>query len=168
MSQSSTFVKRLLTEERLAYFCTTDMRNVPHLVPVFFLFDLDVCHACFLFSRGTKKVRNLRLHPEISFTVDVRDHINPLENKGVMIQGRAKVRESNSPEVDMEHVKVLFEEKYGWSPSESFFQYNHDECLVDVTVTKVSCWQGASFLACPKFCISSSRWSCSRIGESYR
>jgi nitroimidazol reductase NimA-like FMN-containing flavoprotein (pyridoxamine 5'-phosphate oxidase superfamily) len=156
MSQASAFAKRVLTESAFAYFCTTNMRNGPHVVPVFFLFDLTRCHAYFLFSRDSKKVRNLRLHPNVSFSVDVRDHVNPLGNKGVMIQGRAG--ETDDPAVDMERVKQLFEEKYGWSRSGSFFRDDHDErVLVDVSVRKMSCWQGPTFISCPRFCIASRR-----------
>ena len=159
MSQASAFAKRLLTEGAIAYFCTTDPRNNPHLVPVLFLFDLTECHAYFLFSRDSKKLRNLRLRPEVSFAVDVRDHINPLENKGVMIQGEATIRRSKDPEVDMENVKKLFEEKYGWSPARNPFQRDHDECLVEVAVRKISCWQGPTFISCPRFCVALGRQS---------
>jgi len=156
MSQASAFAKRVLTEEAFAYFCTTDMQNNPHVVPVFFLFDLTRCHAYFLFSRDSKKVRNLRLRPKISFTVDVRDHVNPLENKGVMMQGQAKIEPLDDPDVDREYIKHLFEEKYGWSSSQSFFRHDHAErVLVDVTVRKISCWQGPTFVSCPSFCVAS-------------
>lgn len=163
MSEASTFVKRLLKEGEFAYFCTTDARNNPHLAPVFFLFDLDGCHANFLFSRNSKKVRNLQTRSNVSFTVDVRDHINPFQNKGVMIQGKASVKESNDAEADMTRVKELFEEKYGWSPSGSFFRHDDDKCLVDVAVNKISCWQGPKFISCPKFCVTPSQRRCACI-----
>jgi len=158
MSQAPVTAKRILTEEAFAYFCTTDMRNRPHLVPVFFIFDSSNCHAYFLFSRESKKLRNLRSHPRVSFTVDVRDAVNPLENKGVMIRGDAKAEPLDDPGVDKDHVKHLFEEKYGWSSSQSFYRHNHDErILVDVSIRKITCWQGPTFLSCPKFCIASRR-----------
>lgn len=157
MNQTSAFAKRLLTEGTIAYFCTTDTRNNPHIVPAFFIFDLTECHAHFLFDRDSEEIRNLRSRPQISFAVDVRDHNNPVENKGVMVKGETTLRESNRAEVEMERVKQLFEEKYGWSPSGNFVWHDHDECLVDVTVKKISCWQGAKFLACPKFCVAPSR-----------
>ena len=108
MSQASAFAKRLLTEGMIAYFCTTDTRNNPHIVPAFFIFDLTECHAHFLFARDSEEFRNLRSRSEISFAVDVRDHNNPVENKGVMVQGEVTVRESNRAEVEMEHVKEFF------------------------------------------------------------
>lgn len=155
-SQTSTFVKRLLTEEPFAYFCTTDERNNPHVVPVFFLFDQNRCHAHFLFSKDSKKVRNLRSRPKISFAVDVRDHVNPTENKGVMVHGIAKAVQTQDHSTEMERIKQLFDEKYGWSRSGSFFRYRLDErILVDVAVRKISCWQGPTFLSCPKFCVAS-------------
>jgi nitroimidazol reductase NimA-like FMN-containing flavoprotein (pyridoxamine 5'-phosphate oxidase superfamily) len=161
MNQASAFAKRVLKEEAFAYFCTTNMRNHPHVVPVFFLFDPTRCHAYFLFSADSKKVRNLRLRPRISFSVDIRDPVNPLGNKGVMIQGEAKAEPLNDRDADREYVKHLFEEKYGWSSSQSFFRHNHAErVLVDVTVRKVSCWQGPTFLSCPKFCVASNRQGC--------
>jgi hypothetical protein len=96
--------------------------------------------------------------------VDIRDPVNPLENKGVMIQGEAKAEPKDDRDLDREHVKHLFEEKYGWSSSQSFFRHNHTErVLVDVTVKKVSCWQGPTFLSCPKFCVASSRQCCAHI-----
>jgi nitroimidazol reductase NimA-like FMN-containing flavoprotein (pyridoxamine 5'-phosphate oxidase superfamily) len=116
------------------------------------------CHAYFLFSKDSIKVRNLRLRPKVSFTVDVRDHVNPLGNKGVMIQGRAEVGKSNDPYAEIERIRQLFEEKYGWSGPGSFFRRAEDEkVVVDVSVSKVSCWQGPAFLSCPKFCIASDK-----------
>jgi len=124
------------------------------------------CNAYFLFSADSKKVRNLRLRPRVSFAVDVRDPVNPLENKGVMIRGEAKIIESNDPEVDIPHIKQLFEEKYGWSSLGSFFRHAQDERpLVDVTVRKISCWQGSTFISCPKFCVASDRRGCACISS---
>ena len=158
MSQAAALAKRVLTEGPFAYFCTTDTQNVPHVVPVFFLFDANRCHAYFLFSADSKKIRNLQMRCNVSFAVDVRDPVNPLANQGVMIRGEAKAEPLDDPLVDKEHIKHLFEEKYGWSSSQSFFRHNHGErVLVDVTVRKVACWQGSTFSSCPKFCIASRR-----------
>ncbi len=165
MNQTSAFARRLLIEGALAYICTTDTRNIPHLVPVFFLFDPVRCHAYFLFSKDSKKDRNLRSRPYVSFVVDVRDYINPLENKGVMIQGHAKVTQFDESVLDIIHVRELFEEKYGWSPSGNYFQYHHDERLVDVAVTKISCWRGPTFYSCPRFCVATSRRYCARMSR---
>jgi len=169
MSEGSATAERILTEEAFAYFCTTDTRNRPHVVPVFFVFDLTRCHAYFLFSRDSKNVRNMQLRPKICFTVDVRDHVNPLENKGVMIQGEAKADLSNIRDVDREYVKHRFEEKYGWSSSQSFFRHEHAErILVEVAVRKIAYWEGPKFLSCPSFCMARNRHCCGGWRDTQR
>jgi nitroimidazol reductase NimA-like FMN-containing flavoprotein (pyridoxamine 5'-phosphate oxidase superfamily) len=158
MSEASDTAKRVLTQEAFAYFCTTDIRNVPHVVPVFFVFDPIICHAYFLFSGEPKKVRNIRSHAKVSFTVDVRDPVNPLENKGVMVQGEARAERATGIDTRTEQVKPLFEEKYGWSSSQIFFRHDHAErLLVDVAVMKITCWRGPRFVSCPEFCIAPNR-----------
>ena len=154
----------VFTQGAFAYFCTADMRNIPHVVPVFFVFDPISCHAYFLFYRDSKKVRNIRLHAKVSFTVDVRDPVNPFENKGVMVQGEAWVERATATDAETEHVKELFEEKYGLSSSHSFLrQYHAERLLVDFAVMKITCWQGPRFVLCPKFCIGSSRRRCAFV-----
>jgi len=164
MSEASAIAKRVLTQGAFAYFCTADMRNIPHVVPVFFVFDPIRCHAYFLLSENSKKVRNIRLHAKVSFTVDVRDPVNPFENKGVMVQGEAQIERATATDAETERVKELFEEKYGWSSSQSFLRYDHAErLLVDVAVMKITCWQGPRFVSCPKFCIAPSRRRCAFV-----
>ena len=96
--------------------------------------------------------------------MDVRDPVNPLENKGVMVQGEAKVERATATDAKTEHVKQLFEEKYGWSSSQTFFRHDHAErLLVDVAVMKITCWQGPRFVSCPKFCIAPRRRPCAFV-----
>ena len=74
-----------------------------------------------------------------------------------MVRGEAEA-EPSAVDVETEHVERLFEEKYGWSSSQSFFRDDHAKrLLVDVAVRKITCWQGSRFVSCPKFCIASSR-----------
>jgi len=91
-------IRKLLTKCHFAYLCTADENNRPHIVPIFFVHDLDTNLTYFVSDSKSAKIRNIRLNNRVSLTVDVRDPVNPFNNVGVMTEGEASVEYELGPE----------------------------------------------------------------------
>lgn len=85
----STEVTWLLNEGSFGYAGTVNKAGQPHVTPVIYVFDGKSIY--FVTSKISKKISNLRNNPQIAFLVDMRDPISLLNNRAVLISGRAKV-----------------------------------------------------------------------------
>jgi len=79
----------ILEEGSFAYVGTCTSRGEPHVTPVIFVFNGKF--AYFVTSRVSAKIVNLRQNPAIAFLVDVRDPVNMINNRAVVMLGKAKI-----------------------------------------------------------------------------
>ncbi len=104
----------VLTTSHFAYLCTTDQNNQPHITPMFYVFDEKTSTVYVTASSNSKKMHNIKVNPKISLTIDIRDSVNPFNNRGVMVQGLAIVEKNESGTADdkLTEASKAFEEKY--------------------------------------------------------
>jgi len=103
----------ILEESGFAYVGTCSREGEPHVTPVIFVFDGK--SAYFVTSKVSMKIANLRENPAIAFLVDVRDPINIMNNRAVMILGKAKILTPIDFVVHLPtvlHLRVMFYKKY--------------------------------------------------------
>jgi len=80
-------IEALLKNQRIGYLCTADAKGVPHVTPMFFLYDFRMHELYFVTDRKSKKASNLLEVSNLAFTVDIRDRENPFNNRGVLLRG---------------------------------------------------------------------------------
>jgi nitroimidazol reductase NimA-like FMN-containing flavoprotein (pyridoxamine 5'-phosphate oxidase superfamily) len=80
-------IEALLKNQRIGYLCTADARGMPHVTPMFFLYDFMRHELYFVTDRKSKKASNLLEVSNLAFTVDIRDRENPFNNRGVLLRG---------------------------------------------------------------------------------
>jgi len=147
---------QVLKDCHFAYLCTTDRRNQPHITPMFFIFDEETRDIFLITSLRSKKMRNIRNNSQVSLTVDVRDPENPFNNRGVMVQGAARVEktiDSLSVVRDKELMRVYdaFKKKYPILASQvqEATQIEHrgfTEALLRICARKMVYWRGPRFI----------------------
>jgi len=79
----------LLNEGMFAYVGTTSKSGQPHVSPVIFVFDGKALY--FLISRFSKKSKNFSQNNRVALLIDVRDPADIVNNRAILIKGRAKV-----------------------------------------------------------------------------
>lgn len=84
----------------------TSHRDVPHVVPVSYVFENDT--FVFATDYGTRKIRNIMSNNHVALIVDVYDSV---KNKAVCIQGRAEIIESGG---EFERLYRIFYDKFDW------------------------------------------------------
>ncbi|KXA91447.1 hypothetical protein AKJ63_01465 [candidate division MSBL1 archaeon SCGC-AAA259D18] len=142
-------IKEILRESFFAYFCSVDDQDQPHITPMFFVFDDETCTMYFVTRHDTKKVDNIRKRPYVSITVDFRDPSNPLNNEGVMLQGKVDVmlpaQTWEAGKNEMEFMYKLFQEKYPKIVLEQIDAFLSPEILIKITPEKITHWKGSNF-----------------------
>lgn len=138
----------ILTQNYFGYLCTTDIKNQPHVTPVFFVYDPAEVKIYFITSSRSKKFKNLRSNSKTSLTVDIRDPKNPFRNEGVMVQGVAELKESEPLEsqsnLSIRRITEMFIKKYSRliKPGK-----DEEDVLVKVHIKKIVHWKGPNFLS---------------------
>ena len=84
----------------------TCRKDIPHVVPVSYIFELDSFY--FATDYETKKLKNLKANPNLALTVDVYSSVG---NRAICVQGRTSIIESG-PEFD--RLYKLFFDKFAW------------------------------------------------------
>ncbi|MFW9893542.1 MAG: pyridoxamine 5'-phosphate oxidase family protein [Candidatus Thorarchaeota archaeon] len=81
-------VESILHNERFAYvgLCS---KGQSHVTPVIFVYDGKYIYVGI--SVASAKYRILKQNPKVSILVDMRDPINPMKNRAVMIRGKALI-----------------------------------------------------------------------------
>jgi len=83
-------IKNLLLTSHFAYLCTLK-EDRPHVTPVFFVYSEDLNSIYFMSSLKSMKMSNILSNNRVCLTVDTRDPVNPFNNRGVMIEGEARL-----------------------------------------------------------------------------
>ena len=146
----------VLTTSHFAYLCTTDYENQPHITPMFFIFDQKTSNIYVMTSIGSKKMKNIHGNPKICLTIDVRDEINPFNNRGVVVQGKVTahfVLETLSELDDQTPLQAYFnfEKKYPvlektQSPVVKEYR-KFSDTLIKIIPSRMVYWKGTKFLS---------------------
>jgi len=145
----------VLTTSHFVYLCTTDLTNQPHITPMFFVFDEKTNNFYVMTFSESKKMKNIHNNPKISLTIDIRDAVNPFNNRGVMIQGKATVHfalDSLSALNDKTLMLVYanFKKKYPVLQKEQSTagdEYKKfSESLLRITPDRMIYWRGPKFI----------------------
>ena len=99
----------ILINAKYLHCCTIDHKQRPHVVPLIFLFDVDRCLILCVAGRKSAKVRNMQQNPYVTFSTDETHPINPLLNKGIMIETVVELSEDDNQIVE---VMAKIQEKY--------------------------------------------------------
>ncbi|MFQ5891567.1 MAG: pyridoxamine 5'-phosphate oxidase family protein [Candidatus Methanofastidiosia archaeon] len=134
---------QILMECHIAYVCTSDAKNTPHVTPVFYLYDPFKKLIYFVSSERTKKIKNLKENPKVSLTVDIRDPNNPFRNRGVMVRGLAEVLMFELSDEFLKTFYLKFKHKY-ISVIEIETE-KLEEVLVRIKPQSISFWHGSRF-----------------------
>lgn len=112
----------LLGNSYLAYLCTVNEENLPHVTPVFFIYQEKLNLIYFMSMLKTKKITHILSNNRVCLTIDIRDPTNPFNNIGVMIEGKAhldaeiKLKDFPSNRVFLKEpalkIFAMFEKKY--------------------------------------------------------
>ena len=79
----------LFEEAMYAYIGTSNKNRMPHVTPVIFVFDGKEVYMAT--SKISRKVANLKENNDVALLIDIRDPVNLLNNRAVMIKGKAKI-----------------------------------------------------------------------------
>ncbi len=100
---------QILRNGFFAYFGTSEKRCIPHLTAMFYVWDETTQTIFLVAAKSSRKILNIRKNNRVSVTVDIRDPVNPSENSGVLIRGRAMMIEMELVE---ETMTLNYLEKY--------------------------------------------------------
>ncbi len=74
-----------------AYICTVGSSNHPHVTPVFFVYSWEDSSIYLITSSKSKKMTNIRSNRRVAITIDIRDPVDPQNNLGVLVRGKAEI-----------------------------------------------------------------------------
>jgi len=141
-----------LRESSFAYLCTVEKDGMPHVVPIFFHYDEGEGSLWTLSPARSRKIANLKVNRKACLTIDVRDPVNPANNRGVMVRGEAFLHEACS---SLEKLKRFmggqiyrsFQEKYPFFEEWLCRTLGFPLVPVEIAVEKAVCWRGTFFQA---------------------
>ena len=143
---------RLLQYAEFAYICTASENGQPHITPVFFLFIEQQRAIYFTTAQNSVKVRNILRNPRVALTMDVRDPVNPFNNRGLLVEGRARVVTSDYLlDKTSTTMRMQLEKKYPilkeathdrQESSRAHLLGQFSEVLVEVRISKIVYWGG--------------------------
>jgi hypothetical protein len=111
-------VESILYNERFAYVALCE-KDQPHVTPVIFVYDGKYLY--FGISLASAKYRKIKKNPNIAVLVDLRDSKNVMNNRAVMLRGKAMILGEITPfglfrlylyGLWMLRVRSLFSKKY--------------------------------------------------------
>jgi len=149
---------KLLKGSYFAYLCTADEENMPHVTPIFFVYDELLNMNYFVSSLKSRKISNMRVNRRVSVTVDARDPVDPFNNVGVVTQGEARLEFEITPDDSPSNMifpqpalsafqmlkkkyDVLRQTEPSFSSSMSLIR-RFSEVLVSVKPMRMIYWQG--------------------------
>jgi len=138
-------IKTLLMEGKFTYFCTADAVLMPHVTPMFFVYDMRSNKIFLMSTRRSKKVEILRSNNFVSLAVDVRNPVNPFLNYGTTVQGTARTLDIRK----YPQVVEMFVRKYPKFVKSvrlgGELLRTYQDVLIEVTPDLMVYWRGAHF-----------------------
>ena len=98
--------RKFLLENEVCRIATSH-DDVPHVVPVAYIYDKDA--ITFVTDYGTRKYKNLEVNKNVSVVVDVYDHSG--ENKAIILQGKAVIIERGA---EFKRLYQIFKKRFEW------------------------------------------------------
>jgi uncharacterized protein len=98
--------RKFLLENEVCRIATSH-DDVPHVVPVAYIYDKDA--ITFVTDYGTRKYKNLEVNKNVSVVVDVYDHSG--ENKAIILQGKAVIIERGA---EFRRLYQIFNKRFEW------------------------------------------------------
>ena len=127
-----------LREQELGRIATVSKKQVPQVTPVAFGVDEDRLYVNI--KHTSKKARNIRRNPKVSFVVDDASPWGEEEGKirGVLVNGEAELVSSG---VLHENGRVLIEEKYpGYEELWGVREDGWSKYILVITPSKIRSW----------------------------
>ncbi len=98
--------RKFLLENEVCRIATSH-DDVPHVVPVTYIYDKDA--ITFVTDYGTRKYKNLEVNKNVSVVVDVYEPSG--ENKAIILQGKAVIIERGA---DFKRLYQIFKKRFEW------------------------------------------------------
>lgn len=156
-------IKNLLYRSHLAYVGTLSNKTIPHITPILYVFDGR--HIFLATSIKSKKIENLKISKNIAVCIDNRNQESLTKNKGVLIQGKARIYGYNWLTsiimifffgLRMLQIRRLFQKKYPdyinkykkfnlFIPSQWRINPIFSRTLIEVLPDKFIYWKGTNF-----------------------
>lgn len=83
-------------------------------------------------SARSRKVSNILENPMVSFVVDERDPVDPFKNRGIMVEGRARVEDYSA------RVYEKFGSRYSLVKVQELYRVSTEQVLVKEVVVSVT------------------------------
>jgi nitroimidazol reductase NimA-like FMN-containing flavoprotein (pyridoxamine 5'-phosphate oxidase superfamily) len=128
--------EKFLKTQKILRLATIDGTGVPHIVPVWYMYRDDKFYVGT--NTKTRKAKNIRKNPKISFCVDVG--IRSPDIIGVMGTGRAKLilKKELVEKLARKILLRYFKDMKNKSAQELFDQ---TDCIIQITPRKVTEWK---------------------------
>ena len=98
--------RKFLLENEVCRIATSH-DDVPHVVPVAYIYDKDA--ITFVTDYGTRKYKNLEVNKNVSVVIDVYDPSG--ENKAIILQGKAVIIERGA---EFKRLYQIFNKRFEW------------------------------------------------------
>ena len=137
-------ILEFLLNSKILYCCTLDSKQVPHITPVIYFYEMNRCTIRFIIGKESKKAKNLAKNAFASFTTDVTHQSNPFLNTGITITSFVEL--SGDPEVLRTYSDRLHR-KYSshFIPELTDSARSNSEICVSARIAKVVYWKGPYF-----------------------
>jgi uncharacterized protein YhbP (UPF0306 family) len=134
----------MLRDGKFTYFCTADDLLIPHVTPMFFVYDEEDNKIYLTAASTSRKVKNLRANSQVSLTVDIRHPTDPFSNHGVMVQGVAGLSEVNG---GTRAIRALAAKYPGFirRPAGKEYLRASQDVLIEVVPRLMVHWRGPDF-----------------------
>lgn len=114
--------RKRLNKEKIIWFATVSQKSIPHLVPVWFVFNETKIYVCT--SDSSVKVKHLKNNPNIAFSLEDGMHV-------LSGNGKTTIR---LPNINKDSFIIHeFKKKYDWDISTDK-EYN---LLLEITITNL-------------------------------
>lgn len=128
--------EKFLKSQKILRLATIDSTGVPHIVPVWYMYKNNKFYVGT--NTGTRKARNIRKNPKVSFCVDVG--VRSPDIIGVMGTGRAKL--ILKKDVVGSLAKKILLRYFKNMRNESAQQlFDQTDCIIQITPRKVTEWK---------------------------
>ncbi|HEX5458180.1 MAG TPA: pyridoxamine 5'-phosphate oxidase family protein [Candidatus Nitrosotalea sp.] len=128
--------EKFLRSQKILRLATVDSTGVPHIVPVWYMYWNDKFYVGT--NTRTRKARNIRKNPKVSFCVDVG--VRSPDIIGVMGTGRAKLILKKDL-VGSLAKKILLRYFNNMKNRSAQQLFDQTDCIIQITPRKVTEWK---------------------------
>ena len=128
--------EKFLRSQKILRLATIDDTGVPHIVPVWYMYWNDKFYVGT--NTRTRKARNIRKNPKVSFCVDVG--VRSPDIIGIMGTGRAKlILKKNLVEPLAKKILLRYFSNMKNKSAQQLF--DQTDCIIQITPRKVAEWK---------------------------